>query len=322
MFVTGGTGFLGARLIQRLVREGHQVRALARSASSAEMLRHLGAQPVHGSLDNVAEWADSLRGQDVVIHCAAPVEFWGPWEKFHREITLATRQLLDHAARMQVGRFIYISSESVLQDTTPLVGIDETFPYPAEPNSYYGKAKKLAEIEVVNHRSEMTCIILRPTYIWGKGEKTSKNIEDKIKAGQFAWIDQGRCIIEMVHVDNVVEAIMLACAVGRDKQIYFVTDDAPVSFREFFTALLATRGIVPPSRSLPQLIARPAATLAEGIWRGLRLKSPPPLSRFEWSFVALPRAYKLNKIKQELGYRPIVSREMGLQEMQAHANEV
>ena len=75
IFVTGGSGFLGKRLLERLIREGHQVKALARSQQSTQTVSNLGATAVSGSLENIEDWANSLKEMDILIHCAAPVEF-------------------------------------------------------------------------------------------------------------------------------------------------------------------------------------------------------------------------------------------------------
>jgi 2-alkyl-3-oxoalkanoate reductase len=312
IFVTGGSGFLGQRLIQRLIRDNNHVTALARSDSSRQILEQLGAKTIRGALDNISEWETQLAGQEIVIHCAAPVEFWGAWEKFERGITLATKNLLIAATKMHLQRFIYISSESVLQDTAPLVDIDETFPCPDRPNSNYGQAKKLAEREILNLQTDTKCIILRPTYIWGKGDKTPKTLAAKVKSGQFIWVDNGDCLIETVHVDNLVEAISLACVKGTDKAIYLVTDDDPITVRNYFTEIFQIQKVSPPAKNLPSSIAKPLAVLVESIWKILNIKTPPPISRFELSFVAMPRKYNISKIKRELGYRPIVTRAQGL----------
>ncbi len=315
IFVTGGSGFLGKRLIKRLINDNHNVIALARSDSAQKTIEQLGVKVIKGNLDNINEWEAQLLGQDIVIHCAAPVEFWGSWDKFYQEITLATKNLLISASRMNVKRFIYISSESVLQDVFPLIDIDETYPYPAEPNSYYGKAKKLAEEEILDFSTNMKCIILRPTYIWGKGDKTPQTLAQKVKSGQFLWIDNGKCVIETVHVDNLVEAISLACVKGENKEIYIVTDDEPITVRDYFTKLFKISGINPPNTNLPSFIVNPLASVIEATWKLFNIKTAPPLSRFEISFVAMPRKYNISKVKRELGYKPIVTRERGLQEM-------
>jgi nucleoside-diphosphate-sugar epimerase len=315
IFVTGGTGFLGRKLIPRLVKEGHPVKALSRSEASDQVILKLGAVPARGSLENISQWEESLKGSDILIHCAAPVEFWGEWKKFYREITMATRNLLESSAGMGIKRFIYISSESVLQARKPLLEIDENYSYPKEPNSYYGKAKKMAELAILSHRSAMETLIIRPTFIWGKDCPAIETIEKKIKTGRFLWLDKGKCIIETVHVDNVVEAITLACTRGSDKSIYFVTDDNLVTVRDFFTGIMETRGISIPEKSVPNFVVKGMATSTEFIWKVFRRKNPPPLSRFDWAFVGMPRKYNIAKIQIELGYRPVKSMEDGLKEL-------
>lgn len=315
IFVTGGTGFLGRKLIERLIEEGHSVKALTRSESSDEIILKLGAIPVKGSLENIPVWAKNFKGIDILIHCAAPVEFWGEWKKFYEEITIVTKNLLISSADMGIKRFIYISSESVLQDKKPLIEIDENFSYPKEPNSYYGKAKKMAELEILNDKSDMETVIIRPTFIWGKDCPDIELIENKIKSGQFLWLDRGKCIIETVHVDNVVEAITLACTKGKNKSIYFVTDDNLITVRDFFTDIMKIKGITIPEKSIPNFIVKGVATYTEFLWKVFKLKNPPPISRFDWAFVGMPRTYDISKIQNELGYKPVVSRQEGLKEI-------
>jgi len=83
----------------------------------------------------------------------------------------------------------------------------------------------------------------------------------------------------------VVESIYLALSKGTDKQIYFVTDNNARAAKEFLTKLLATKNIIPPDKNMPSTIAKPLAGLVEGVWKLFGIKSTPPLSRFELSFV-------------------------------------
>ncbi len=317
IFVTGASGFVGKRLLKRLTKEKHRVTALSRLPAKDRLLEEMGAAIARGSLENIAEWASALAGQDVVIHLAAPVEVWGKWEDFYTQITLATEQLLRVCGEQGVKRFIYISSESVLQGNGALLDIDETHPYPDEPNSFYGKAKKLAEIKLRRSTSPTHCVILRPPYIWGKEDKQLNKVIEKVKTGQFMWVDGGRVPMEMVHVENLVEAIVLAMAKGRDREIYFVTDNHPRPVKEFLTALLTARGVTPPERSAPSWLLRPVARLVEGMWRVLRLPGIPPLSRFQLDFIALPRRYRIQKIQNDMGYRPVITFDEGVQEVKA-----
>ena len=314
IFLTGATGFLGSRLLNRLLRDGHEVTCLVRDADAADRIAALGCRVVEGTLDNVVTWIKWLRGQDVVIHAAGPVDVWGPWERFRKLIVDATDTIYRAASREQVKRFIYISSESVVQNNRSLLDIDESFPY-LEPDSNYGRAKQLAEKNLLEGVSETECIILRPTFIWGKGMPMLDELVDAIDSGRFTWVGHGGTVIEWVHVENVVNAIVCALEQGEDKGIYFITDENPKPVREVFNSLLSTRRITPSRKNTSSFAVKLAANFTEFFWKLFRIKSRPPVTHFEWSFVALPRRYNIEKAKSVLGYHPVISEKMGLAEM-------
>ena len=83
-FVTGGSGFVGGRLVERLARDGWSVRALARSDRAADAVRVRGAEPVRGELGDLSALVAGMEGADVTFHAAAKVEDFGPWREFVR----------------------------------------------------------------------------------------------------------------------------------------------------------------------------------------------------------------------------------------------
>lgn len=315
VFVTGGTGFVGKHVVERLIEDGYVVKALARSEAAMQILRSSAVEPVLGNLGNIYKWKKALEGCDAVVHCAAPVEFWGPWSKFEDEIAIATKMLCEAAAQAGVRKLIHISSEAVLQDRLELLDIDEDYAYPSRPNSLYGVAKKQAEIELLRTQVPMDIIILRPTFVWGAQAPALYDIAAKVKAGSFVWVDNGRSAFEAVHVKNLAEAVILAITRGKGKEVYFVTDDELATVRSFFSDYFRSIALEHSIRSVPGSLTRRAAHFVEAVWRVLNIKRPPPLSRFAWSFVAMPRRYNISKIKTELGYRPIVSRMQGFTEI-------
>jgi nucleoside-diphosphate-sugar epimerase len=315
IFVTGGTGFIGTQLIKRLIADGHEVHALGRSEGSREVVRLLGATPIVGSLADIDLWKESLRGCDAVVHCAAPVEFWGPWERFENEIVTATRHLADAAAAAHVPKFIHISSESVLQDIEPIVNADETRPFPDKPNSHYGTAKMLAEMDLLKTKRAMAIVILRPAFVWGENSTAISEMLERVKSGSFIWADAGQAAFEAVHVQNLVEAITLAVQKGTGTNVYFVTDNEESTFRDFFDHVFDAHGIRRPRVSLPSALIRAAARVTEFLWTLLSIGSKPPITRFEWAFIGMPRKYRVSKITNDLGYRPILSRKDGFQQM-------
>lgn len=309
IFLTGGSGLLGTQILKRLVQSGHRVQALARSAASIQKVRDLGATPVSGDLETVSEVG--LRGIDVVIHAAAPVVFWGPWAMYQKEIVDATLALYRSAAQQGVKRFIYISSESVMQGREDLVDVDATQPYAEPPNSDYGRAKKAAEEALLNAlRTSPSCelIVLRPTFIWSGDAPAVQMLRKKILQRSFMWIDRGERPFEAVHVDNVALAVECALNRGVSGCIYLVTDNSPYTSRSLLTGLLQNGpdAVNVPSASIPAGLARALAACVEGIWRALGIwRTAPPISKFDVAFLAQSRRYRIDTTTQDLGYQPV-----------------
>jgi nucleoside-diphosphate-sugar epimerase len=100
-FVTGGSGFVGGRLIRGLVAQGFQVRALARSRSSIAVVENLGAVPVEGELNDREALRKGVSGSDVVFHVAAMFKLWGDRKEFDAVNVDGMRALVDHCAHRQ-----------------------------------------------------------------------------------------------------------------------------------------------------------------------------------------------------------------------------
>src|SRR5207344_1998522 len=118
-FVTGGSGFIGGRLVQRLVAEGRPVRALARSETSAERVAELGAEPVRGDLGDRDSLAAGAAGCGVAFHLAAHLGEWGPWADFERGNVEGTENALAASAEAGVRRFVHCGTEAALMAGSP-----------------------------------------------------------------------------------------------------------------------------------------------------------------------------------------------------------
>lgn len=315
IFLTGGTGFLGKHVVQRLLKEDYELYILTRKPQDNLLFKNPKITMIEGSLETIQDWKLCLQNVDVVVHMATPDVFWGKWSFYKKSIVDSTKQLFDASESSGVEKFIYISSESVLQYKKDLLWIDESEPYPKLPNSYYGKSKMLAEKKIFSTFFQMTRVIIRPTFIWGKAVDGLKTMAQKIQAGGFMWINNGDISMEMVHVDNVAQAIALAIEKTNQDNIFFITDDAPKSTKRFLTDMLGIIGVTPPNKSMPKSLAQPVAVLIEGIWKLFHFKKYPPLTRFDLSFISMNRAYNIDKIKSTLGYQPIVDYDTGIKKM-------
>jgi len=320
-FVTGGSGFVGGRLIERLVGDGWTVKALARSDRSAEAVRKLGAEPVKGDLGDVAAMRDGARGADVFHHSAAKVEQWGDWLDFARVNVAGTYNALRAAREAGAPRFVHVGTEAALMAGKPLVDVDERAPLRPDSPAPYSATKALAEQAVRQAGADgFETVVVRPRFVWGAGDTTLlPELVAMAKSGQLKWIGGGNQKTDVTHVDNVVEGLLLAAEKGTPGAAYFVTDDDPATFRGFVSQMLETQGVTPPEGSVPVPVATVAAIVAESIWRRTGRDGEPPLTRFVVWVSSQECTIDISLARRELGYAPVKGRAEGMEELRREA---
>lgn len=314
ILVTGGSGFLGARLIPKLVDDGHQVFALARSKSSTDTVRSLGATPVQGDLDSPEELA--LPAVDAVVHAAALFRFAGPRAPYFRANVVGTQALLEAARRAGAATFVYISAAALVMDDrgTPLRNVDEAAPTHPESFSGYIASKSQGEAAVLAaNQPGFRTIALRPPALWGPGSSFSKQLPSAVESGQFAFIARGEYQTSTIHVDNVVEAVQCALERGSGGRPYFINDRELVTFREFVAGHAEAEGIsIDGLRSLPYRIAFGLGRLLEALWALRSDKSDPPLTRTMVRLIGREFTTSDTAARHELGYVGTTTRAEGL----------
>jgi hypothetical protein len=315
IFITGASGFIGGAIAQAIASE-HEVLAMSRSDKSDLRIRELGAQPVR--CDLVTLEPGDIPDCDAVIHCAAYVESWGTRELTWRINVEGTERTLNAARAAGARRFLHMGTEAVLWRGQDLVDVSEDHPYPDSTPYLYSETKAEAErlVLAANDNGGMATVVLRPRFVWGPGDQTlAPEIEAMVEKGAFMWIDGGRARTSTTHIDNLVHGAKLVLEHGVGGQAYFVTDGEVRSFREFLPELMNAYGVELGDRSMPSAIARPVATLIEGIWRTLKLSSTPPLTRHAIDLMCCDCTLNIDKIEKELGYQPIVSVVEGLRQL-------
>ena len=214
-------------------------------------------------------------------------------------------------------RFVLISAASISTGSNHASIVDETSDT-GRANIAYSRVKLRTEQELLSlPHGDTALVILRPPFLWGRGmTHTLQGFIDSVEAGRFSWIDDGRHTVDFLHVGNLAHATGLALTRGEHGLVCYVTDGSPRSAREFFTPLLATRGIdVSGANSVPRAIASPLATLMQTAAKVRRSPTAPPLTQWIISFMGRDRIYDITRARTHLGYAPVITVEKGLHQM-------
>lgn len=324
VLVTGGTGFLGRRLVERLLAVGRRVTILGRTP--ARDLEERGVRFVRASLDDAAAVRAACAGVASVFHVAAKVGVWGPYDDFFRSNVLGTRALLEGCRVHGVQRLVYTSTPSVVYNGRDLAGADESLPLTKACPSPYPLTKALAEREVLAaNAATLRTVALRPHLIWGVGDPhLVPRVLERARAGRLRIIGSGRNRVDMVHVENAVDAHVLAeaalaasdaRAAGR---AYFITNDEPVVLWDWINALLRALGAPPVTQRLSLSAASAIGAACELAWRVLPLRGEPPLTRFVAAELAQDHWFDVGAARRDLGYVPRVSMAQGTAELIGH----
>jgi nucleoside-diphosphate-sugar epimerase len=316
-FVTGGSGFIGGALIRRLVADGWDVRALARSDAAAQRVAALGAQAIAGDLGDTPSMSVGAQYCEIAFHCAAHLGDWGSREDFERGNVQGTRNALSAARQAGLRRFVHVGTEAALLAGRPLIEVDERAPLRFDSPALYSATKARAEEAVIEaNRDGLETVVVRPRFVWGRGDTTLLPLlTEAVRSGRFAWIGGGRHRTSTTHVDNTTQGLLLAAERGAPGSVYFVTDGEPVVFRDFVTRLLQTQGVEPPSRSIPRPVAAALAAASETAWRALPLPGRPPLTRLAVWVSGLETTIDITRAREELGYAPVKTIDQGLDEL-------
>ncbi|HEV7657638.1 MAG TPA: NAD-dependent epimerase/dehydratase family protein [Mycobacteriales bacterium] len=320
VFVTGGAGFVGGAVLDALAERGETVRALVHTDDAARVVAARGAIPVRGDLCDLDALSTGMRGAEVVVHAASRLRGgWSALDALRRINVDGSRTVLQAARTAGVPRLVLLSTEQVVLGVRPLVGADESAPYPERYVGAYAASKAEAEqLVLAASTPELATVAVRPRMLWGPGDAwLLPRLVTAARSGRLRWVDGGEHLTSTTHVRNAVEGVLAAADRGRSGAAYFVTDGAPLPFREFATGLLATRGIVPHVGSVRGRVARAAGGGTGALWRALPLPGGPPVDLATIRAIGEECTLRDDLARRELGYEGHVRREQGLAELRS-----
>ena len=321
VLVTGAGGFLGLYLVERLLAEGHCVRCVCRG--DYPELGALGVAVVRADLRNRQAVLDACRDIDVVYHAGGVTDLAGPWEYFRAINTEGTRHVIDGCLQHGVGRLVYTSTPSVTFDGTDQKGVDESAPYPNRWLCHYQHSKALAEQEVLaaNGRGGLLTCALRPHLIWGPRDRhLVPQIIARARSGKLRRVGNGTNQIDTIYVQNAAWAHLRAAEVltpgspvaGR---AYFISQGEPVNCWEWINRLLVLAQLPEVARSISFSAAWVAGLVFEGLWKTLRFRGDPPMTRFLAAQLARSHYFDISRARCDFGYEPQVATDEGIRRL-------
>jgi UDP-glucose 4-epimerase len=255
-FVTGATGFIGQRLICKLKNEDEkEIRVLSRHFCP-------GYETVVCDLQSDLIPDDTFDGVGVVFHLAGfshDLRETTKLEDIYRQVNVdATVRLAELAVASGVQKFVFVSSVKA-------GGQNESVN--SEPEGIYGLTKREAEVKIleIGRQSEMHVSIVRPALVYGHGVKGNLALMLRgIEQGWFPPLPETENHRSMIHVDDLVRALLLATEDKRaNGEIFIATDGVPHSSREIYDAICQSVGKTVPQWSVPKIV-----------FEGLSLLSP------------------------------------------------
>ncbi|MCM0605739.1 MAG: NAD-dependent epimerase/dehydratase family protein [Xanthomonadaceae bacterium] len=318
-FVTGATGFLGGRLVEILLEQGHSVVAVGRNKKALENLKVLGAETHACDLATELELLKEIIPHgSIVVHCAALSSAWGKESDFYEANVTSTENVAEAALHRGVSRFVHISTPSVYVTTHDQHNISETDPLDHAMINTYAKTKLLAEkkLLVQVYKNQLPVIILRPQGIIGpKDPSILPRIIRVARKGKLPVFGNGKNKIDLTYVDNVVEAILCAARALTEHhgKIYNITNGEPVENYTILRSVLGSLGIPVQEKRIPIGIAIRMGSMLETIYRMLSLKGEPILTRYSVCALGLTRTLDITNAKRDLNYSPKISLQEGIQ---------
>jgi nucleoside-diphosphate-sugar epimerase len=315
--VTGGAGFLGRRIVDRLLSQGRTVSVLGRTP--APDLEARGVRFVRAALEDAGAVRSACAGNEAVFHVAAKVGVWGRYSDFFGANVLGTRAVIEGCRAHGVRRLIHTSTPSVVYNGRDLAGADESLPLTTACPSPYPRTKAAAEAEVLAaHSRDLATVALRPHLIWGPGDPhLVPRILARARAGRLRIVGEGRNRVDMVHVENAAdahigaEAALHAANSAAGGRAYFITNGEPVVLWDWINELLAGVGQPRVTRKMTLGAATAIGAVCEAAWGALHLPGEPPMTRFIASELARDHWFDISAARRDLGYAPRIAMAQG-----------
>jgi predicted dehydrogenase/nucleoside-diphosphate-sugar epimerase len=319
VLVTGGTGFLGKRLVKKLMMSGYRVRVLSRKLSDTKPIEKLGAEIFFGDVGHRDSYKAAMTDVDIVVHAAAGTS--GSQRDSQVGTLDGTRNTLELCREEKVTKLVYISSCSVYGVSGYRRGsqVTEGFSLEKHPEKrgVYSSSKQAAEKMVTDSiiDAPYPVTVLRPGTIFGpEGNLYTPMLGLSAFDRLFIVFSRRGFTLPLVHVDNLVEAVLLCMENNAaDGQIFNVVDPEKVTKKQYMNELI--RKLYPRSFIIyfPYAALYLTTILQEIAFK--LMKRNPILTTYRLASSQNPIQFDSSKLARTLNWKPEISFKEGVAEI-------
>ena len=310
--VTGGTGFTGAALVVRLLNDGYSVHVLDNKPglADAELIAR-GAELTYGSVTDRAVVAGAVAGCDVVMHLAAAFRELEAPDSLYKAVNRdGSRIVGEESLKANVGKFVYCSTQGVHGHIENPPGDERS---PIAPADFYQQTKYEGELEsAALGKRGLNYTILRPTAIYGPGDPGRfLMLFKRAQRGAFPMFGSGVTYYHPVHIDNLVDAFLLAAEADRGcGEAYLIGDEEYFTIEELVKRVGHAIDVDVRIDHYPIWPLIIAGHICEKVCRPFGV--PPPIFPRRVDWFRQVRAFRIDKAQRDLGYQPRVGIDEGL----------
>lgn len=316
ILLTGATGFLGFRTLEKLVEQTSidMIIATGRTIKDSHKIEHSKVDYRLGDLGDSQFVESMVKEVDHIIHAAALSSPWGKRSEFVAANVITQRNLIEAAKRNSVKKYVFISSPSMYFEIKDKYNIKESDPLPKKFINAYAETKRMAEVELEG--SEIPYVILRPRALTGRGDTViMPRLIRAYDEGRLKIIGNGENKADLTSVANVADAIVLSLSANKKaiNKTYNISNGAPVKLWDSIADVLRKLDKDPPTKKVPFGVVKFIAQLMELKSKATNMKEPA-LTKYGVGTLAKSLTMDISKARELLGYAPKVSTEEAIEE--------
>ncbi|MBE2245858.1 MAG: NAD-dependent epimerase/dehydratase family protein [Candidatus Competibacteraceae bacterium] len=253
IFVTGGAGFIGSRVVRALLAHGYEVRCLLRSTTQTRRIEGLTYERFEGDITNLQSLEEGMKGCDGVFHLAS-LSNWKDIKssKMPQVVIEGSKNMIEAAKKNGNLKMVYVSSSTAIDGTDELIVLNEDSPLTLPCNQHYVYAhakKKVEEYCKQEAQQGYPVVIVNPTEVYGPYDYDKITSGNLIDFATTKTVQLARGGTSIVYVDDVAEGIVAAFEKGRSGERYILGGDN-VEFKDLAQMTLDILGIQKPVKSI------------------------------------------------------------------------